>query len=49
MFFSSTAAPNEAIFSMDHPSDEEIQVCSNKVTGVTNDHILRDIVLYRLI
>jgi len=29
------------IFYTDHPWDWEIQVCSNKVPGVTNSHALR--------
>jgi len=28
------AAPNRTIFSVDHPQDKEIQVCSNKDPGV---------------
>jgi len=33
IFFSRTASPNGIIFSMEHPLDKEIQVCSNKVPG----------------
>jgi len=29
--FSRTAAPNGTIFSMEHPYDKEIQVCSDEV------------------
>jgi len=29
------------IFGMDHPQDQEIQVSSNEVLGVTNGHALR--------
>jgi len=28
------------IFSMEHPWGEDIQVCSDKVSGVINDHAL---------
>jgi len=34
------AAPNGTIFCMDHPQVKEIQVCSNKVPGVINGHVL---------
>jgi len=37
----------QSLACIDHPQDQEIQICSNKVPGVTNGHILRDIVLYR--
>jgi len=33
---------NTLIFGMEHPWEEEIQVCSNKVPGVTNDHAKRE-------
>jgi len=31
---------------MEHPWDKEIQVCSNKLPGVTNDHALRGHTMY---
>jgi len=39
--FLRTAASNGTIFSMEHPFDKEIQMCSNKVPGITNGHALR--------
>jgi len=36
IFFSRSVAANGTIFSMENPYDGEIQMCSNKVTGITN-------------
>jgi len=38
------------MFGMDYPWSKEIQLCSNKVSGVINDHALKlDTFLYRFI
>jgi len=41
IFFSWTTGRNALIFGMEHPWGKKIQVCSNKVSGVTNGHALR--------
>jgi len=33
IFLSRTAARNKTIFSMEHPWDQEIQICPNEVPG----------------
>jgi len=41
IFFSSTTTLNALIFGMEHPEDQEIQVCSIEVPGVQNGLTLR--------